>query len=469
MKRRIQIAKYVAADYVSANLAWLLFNLFRFYVGGASREFLSLSAFLGDRVLLEGQLLFPLLWMFIYYLSGYYNQPFLKSRLLEFFTTLFSSLLGSVIVFFVALLNDIAYLDIGDYKLLLVLFFLQFVCTYLPRLMITQIATDRIHTRMWGFDTLIVGAGEKAFALYNELNGMKQSLGFRIVGFVPVRGNVHVPEEWVAGSMEELNRIVAERHIEEIIVALDATNRRELHQVINKLYIYNLPIKLLAEDFELITSRVRLSNIYGTPFIDVSICSLSECEKNLKRTLDVGVSLIALFTLLPVYLVLALKIKADSAGPVFYCQERLGYHRKPFVMYKFRTMVKDAETGGPALSKVNDDRITSFGKFMRKYRLDELPQFWNVLKGDMSLVGPRPERPYFIEKIVRAAPYYSLLHQVRPGITSWGMVKYGYAGNVKEMVQRLKYDIIYLENMSLLVDLKIIIYTVKTVVTGKGI
>ena len=167
--------------------------------------------------------------------------------------------------------------------------------------------------------------------------------------------------------------------------------------------------------------------------------------------------------------ILAIYIKKDSKGPVFYRQERIGYRHKPFILYKLRTMRQDAETEGPALSSENDTRITRIGHILRKYRFDELPQFWNVLKGDMSIVGPRPEREFFIRKIMEKAPYYTLLYQIRPGITSWGMVKFGYARNIDEMIKRLKFDILYLENMSMLVDMKIIIYTVKTVITGKGI
>ena len=188
-----------------------------------------------------------------------------------------------------------------------------------------------------------------------------------------------------------------------------------------------------------------------------------------KRCFDIVVAALLLVLLSPVFLVLAIAIKVDSPGPVFYRQERVGYRKKPFRIIKFRTMRPDAERCGPALSEADDPRVTTLGRRLRKYRLDELPQFWNVLRGDMSLVGPRPERAYYVDLIVARAPYYSLVHQVRPGITSLGMVKYGYASNVEQMVQRLRYDLLYIENISITTDLKILIHTVTTVVTGRGI
>jgi lipopolysaccharide/colanic/teichoic acid biosynthesis glycosyltransferase len=158
----------------------------------------------------------------------------------------------------------------------------------------------------------------------------------------------------------------------------------------------------------------------------------------------------------------------SSRGPLFYKQERIGKNGKPFTIYKFRSMYVDAEQNGPELSSEKDPRITPFGRFMRKSRLDEIPNFINVLKGDMSLVGPRPERQHFIDQIIEKAPQYIQLLKVRPGITSWGQVKYGYAKNIDEMVRRMKYDLIYLDNMSLYVDFKIMIYTFLTILKRKG-
>ncbi|MCH5328259.1 MAG: sugar transferase [Coprobacter sp.] len=473
MRKNKQIAKYVLGDLISTNIGWFLFNLMRFYVFFPNAGFINLKSFLCYSPVLKGQFLFPLFFIFVFYLSGYYNRPFLKSRLGEFFTTLFSVAISVLVIFFSILINDIQKLPVNSYNLLIGLFVLNFFCVYACRAFITQRATRCIHEKRWGFNTLIIGSGEKARTLYRELMQMKRSLGFLISGFV------RLPEETAGQSstletlpvfeLADLEQIIQTYNIEELIVALDSENKNAIHKTINSLYPCNLPIRLQLDEWEMLTTQVKISNIYGTPFIDICKCSLSECEKNIKRLFDIIISVIALVLLSPFFAVIALKIKLDTAGPVFYTQKRIGFRRKEFTLYKFRTMCVDAEKDGPALSKENDRRITAFGHFMRKYRIDELPQFWNVIIGDMSIVGPRPERAYYIEQIVRKAPYYSLLHQIRPGITSWGMVKFGYARNVDEMVERLKYEILYLENMSLLVDLKIIIYTIKTVITGKGI
>ncbi len=456
-------------DYLASNVAWFLFNIVRFHFPGIAAG-ISLKSFLLSTRVIEGQILFPLLMMGVYYLSGYYNRPFFKSRIQELMQTLGSVLINTLLIFFIALINDVLSIRIDNYELLFLLYMLQFVCVYTVRIIITGNTIALIHQRKWKFNTFIIGCGEKAIKQMKELEEPRQPLGYHIVGFIQVNGETPAPEtEGKRFPISELPRLCQEMNIHELIVAPEENNPAELHRLINTLYPLNLPIKLGIDEFNIISSRVRLTNIYGAPLIDMSNCAISESGKNMKRAIDVVAAFVALILFSPLFLILALLIKRDSKGPVFYKQERIGYRHKPFKIYKFRTMKVDAEQGKPMLSGENDSRITKIGKVLRKYRLDELPQFWNVLKGDMSLVGPRPEREYFIRQIVERAPYYVLLHQIRPGITSWGMVKYGYARNVDEMIARLKYDILYLENMSLLVDFRIIIYTVKTVFTGKGI
>ena len=471
MNRKKQILKYVIADYITANIAWFLFNIVRFEKSAIYEGYWELNEYLTNFYILVGQVVVPFIWLALYYYSGCYNQAFRKSRLMELTATLLCSFIGSVLLFFLVLLDDLPVFYELYYKLTGALFLIHFALTYSVRFCITQRATYLIHNRKLGFNTLILGTGAKAFKLHNDLNKMPLSLGYKVLGFISLDNDhrMSVPKKMILGSMDDLESIIVSLGIEDIIVASESIDNEMIEQFYF-LYKYNIPIKVLADKRDILFGNVKMTTIYDKPMYELFVASRLDIDKNIKQSLDVIISFFVLLLFSPLYLFLMLRVKLnDLNSNVFYGQERIGKGGKPFIMYKFRTMKPNAECTGPTLSVDEDPRITSIGKWMRKYRLDELPQFWNALKGDMSIVGPRPERLFFIEKIVKKAPFYYLLYQVKPGITSWGMVKYGYAQSVDEMIERLDYDIIYLENMSLFIDLKILIYTIKTVITGQGV
>lgn len=467
--------KYVLGDWIMSSAAMFLYNIFRYYIDvekTVAQGFSSVGAFLSGNMVLTGQICFPLGMIAIFWLSGYYNNVFRKSLLQEFATTFLSTGACMLLVFFVALINDTVIDRYHNYEMLLILWSVLFICVYPARLATTFGMKRRIARSQVEFATLIVGCDDKAEQYAEELKRLKHKLGYRVVGFISTAGRhtdaVNGIPVTDIGNIEETCR---QWHVTDLIVVPPKRHYTDsvLH-TLNLLYPLNLPIKMFSDDADPMLLRGKLDTMHGTPLIDISCSNLTECETNMKRTADIIFSAIALVLLAPWLAIIAIIIKITDGGPVIFRQQRVGLHGKPFTIYKFRTMTTGAECDGrPRLTAVNDDRVYPFGHFMRKYRIDELLQFWNVLRGDMSIVGPRPERQYFIDRIISRAPHYTLLQQVRPGITSLGMVKYGYASDIDGMVKRMKYDITYIENISFITDLKIVFYTIWTVITGKGL
>lgn len=452
MKRSVQACKYIISDFVASSVVWLLFNVIRYQEIAVYEGFGDVWSFLTHSTSLWGQFLVPFFWIALFWLSGYYNKPFGKSRITELFSTFVTVSVGVILLFFLLILNDLPRSYQIYYDVFFALWGLQFLGVYLPRLWITQAGKQKIKRGEWALRVLIIGTGERAQRIAADLT----RLGYRIIGEVATQEMERLPERFEREPADEL------------VVALEEDEQQQLQPIIYSLYKYKCPIKIWA-DKSTPLSRLKIKTVEDVPLIDLTDNHFLPVEQNVKWLMDKVLSLLALVVLSPLFAYIAWRVKRDSKGPVFFRQERIGYMGKPFLICKFRTMYVDAEREGPLLSSEDDPRITPFGHVMRKYRLDELPQFWNVLKGDMSLVGPRPERRYFIDQIVQKAPFYYLLHNVRPGITSLGMVKYGYAGNVEQMIERLEYDMLYYENMSLMLDLTILIYTVRTVFTGKGV
>lgn len=471
MNKTVQRIKYITADYLSAVSAWLIFFLYR-KLSVEKVSNLELGTYLTDIRFLLGVGLVPLFWLSLYYLAGYYTNPYRKSRLQELSQTFFISVFGVLILFFTLLLDDWIASYAHYYQIIVSLFTFHFFATYIPRLIITTRANHKVQRRIIGFNTLIVGGNEKAVALYKRMEGKPLSSGHKFIGFVNVDENgpfalaKFIPH---LGNINFLKRYILTEQVVEVIIALESSEHHALERIINKLEDADVIVKIIPDTYDIISGKVKISSLYDEPLLQITHNIMPIWEVKAKRAIDIIVSAIFLTIFSPLYAAVAIGVRMSSRGPIIYSHERIGQYGRPFTIYKFRSMYIGSEKNGPALATENDNRITPFGRFMRKSRLDEIPQFYNVLRGDMSLVGPRPERKFFIDQIIVQAPHYIHLQRVQPGITSWGQVKYGYASTVEEMVERLKYDIIYIENMSLIVDLKVLLYTVRTVVLGKGL
>lgn len=411
-----------------------------------------------------------LFWGLLHRMSGVHREVLRKSRLAEALTTLQTITMGSIVLFFAVFLDDYVkdytdyYSSFGMYYGLLLSLTLAF------RFALGSAIHHRIRTGDLAFPTLFIGTAERITPVLARFFKSPRPTGHAFVGWIStevLKAQENIPNLPCVGNKNDLVAVIESLRIEETIIASDPSDHTQLERILLQLEPLGVRIQWVPDTFSILTGAVKL-DAHGVPLVEIKREPLPAWQELTKRWMDALLSFLALTLLSPLLLVSSVLVRHSSPGPILFWQERLGKNKKPFYMVKFRSMYTDAESSGPQLSSDDDPRITSWGKIMRKYRLDELPQLYNVLKGDMSLVGPRPERAYFAAQILEKSPHYSQLYKIRPGLTSWGMVRYGYASSVEQMVERMEFDLVYLENLNLFSDLKVLVYTVLIVMQGRG-
>lgn len=465
MKRRIYTATFAIVDYLAACGAWIIFYFLRKQILGEDYEPLNAWP-------IVGALIVGFYWLVLYTVFGYYIEIFRKSRIREFLVVLGMTLIGTVPIFFFVLLDDVGVNPHTDYyKTLGTYLTVHFTVSVVSKMVLLTYTKQLIKKGKIWFNTIIVGSSNNAQEIYEEISRINKSLGYKFIGYVHVfdkteqllKGELR---NW--GDYNNLPKIIKRLRIEHVIIAVESSEHERIARMLSLVEGYNVRISIIPDIYQILLGSVKVNHLLGIPLIEINRNLIPVWQKVLKRGIDLLIAFTVLILGLPFFLIFTILTKASSKGPVFYTQERIGKDEVPFNIIKFRSMYVGAEKEGPALSSDNDPRITKWGKIMRKTRIDELPQIINVIKGDMAVVGPRPERRFFIDQIIEQAPHYRHLLRVRPGITSLGQVKYGYAENVDEMIRRLKYDIIYIENMSLAMDFRIILFTLIIIIQGRG-
>jgi exopolysaccharide biosynthesis polyprenyl glycosylphosphotransferase len=450
-------------DLVMINLTWLVYYYIRVESG--------LFPYTVKPELLLPMVVIYIYWLILFWFFGLYQSWYAKSRIDELITIFKAVSFGVALLFFVIFIDDISTNSPSNSRLLILIYWaIMLIFTGGGRIAIRTIQRKLLESGIGLRNTAIVGFNKKGKEIF-DLIQKYPALGYKVVGFIRTdkRRTGEYKGVKVLGTVDRISDILRDNEIKEVIFALESTEHSKLLDIIAKCYPNEVNFKIMPDLYDVISGQAKTNQIYGFPLIEIMPEIMKPWEKVVKRIIDMSVSAFILIAGLPIWIIVAILIKIDSPGPVIYKQERVGKNGKVFTLYKFRSMVKDAERmTGPRWASKNDPRITRIGKIIRKLHIDEVPQFFNVLKGDMSLIGPRPERPIFVEKFSKEIPLYRRRLKVKPGITGWAQVKYKYDESIEDVKKKLQYDLFYIENMSLRMDLKIIAYTILHVIFGKG-
>ena len=464
MNKKLEKIFVVGIDFISINFAWIVYYFLRVESG--------LFAIFTSPEFFASMAVIYIYWLLIFTFVGMYKTWFASSRFDELTTLFKASFIGIFILFTLIFSDDLKEgVQHANRFLIFIYWGVFLVSVGFGRLLIRSIQRKLLINGYGRRNALIVGYNPKAQEIHRTIKKYK-GLGLDVVAYVAVKDK-NVGKKYdgvkVFDTVEKIEKVIRDNGVKEIILALEKHEDDVFMNVIAKCENEDVNLKIVPDLYEIISGQARTTQIYGFPLIDIMPQLMPAWEKKVKRFLDIIFSFLVLVITLPITIVTAILIKLDSEGPIFFKQERTGLNGENFYVYKFRSMVKDAEKkSGPVWSQKNDPRVTKVGAFIRKVRIDEIPQMINVLKGEMSLVGPRPERPYFVEKLSNEFPLYKRRLKVRPGVTGWAQVKHKYDETLDDVKTKLRFDLFYIENMSLRMDFKILFRTIFVVLFGKG-
>ncbi len=453
--------KIILFDFFAINLAWICYYLLRI-----ESEIIIYQA--------KPDLLLPMLIMYLFWLSvfmffGLYRAWYAKSRTDEFSAVFRAISIGCIVMFFIIFFDDERNaMYTGNRLVILMYWFLMIIFVGGGRFVLRSFRKRLLMRGIGQSETIVVGTGQKAIELFESVKKYP-ALGYNITGFVSTgESSENLPLQ-ILGSIDDIPELIKKNNIKNILVALDTQQKEVVLTVVSLSTGFDISIKIIPDMYDIISGQARTNQIYGFPLIEIMPHIMQPWEESAKRLVDIVVSIVILTLSSPLWIMVAVAVRLESPGNVVYSQERVGIKEKRFRMHKFRSMRSDAEAKtGPVWAPKNDPRVTNVGRFLRKTRLDEIPQFVNVLKGEMSLVGPRPERPHFVELLSKEIPLYKRRLVVRPGITGWAQIKQGYDTSIDDVRSKVRFDLFYIENMSFRMDIKILLMTVYTMIAGKG-